>query len=86
MMVLHGDLGNPYTLWTAAQSVFEQGQGASSWARWRPCPLLPAASSLSAATAPPGGRDTGHADPRARNVGEPRDHDEIVRVLAAHSS
>jgi glyoxylase-like metal-dependent hydrolase (beta-lactamase superfamily II) len=30
MMVLHGDLGNPYTLWTAAQSVFEQGQGASS--------------------------------------------------------
>jgi glyoxylase-like metal-dependent hydrolase (beta-lactamase superfamily II) len=30
MMVLHGDLGNPYTLWTAAQGVFEQGQGASS--------------------------------------------------------
>jgi glyoxylase-like metal-dependent hydrolase (beta-lactamase superfamily II) len=30
MMVLHGDLGNPYTLWTAAQAVFEQGQGASS--------------------------------------------------------
>jgi glyoxylase-like metal-dependent hydrolase (beta-lactamase superfamily II) len=29
MMVLHGDLGNPYTLWTAAQGVFEQGQGAS---------------------------------------------------------
>jgi hypothetical protein len=27
MMVLHGDLGNPYTLWTAAQGVFEQGQG-----------------------------------------------------------
>jgi glyoxylase-like metal-dependent hydrolase (beta-lactamase superfamily II) len=27
MMVLHGDLGNPYTLWTAAQAVFEQGQG-----------------------------------------------------------
>jgi len=27
MMVLHGGLGNPYTLWTAAQSVFEQGQG-----------------------------------------------------------
>jgi glyoxylase-like metal-dependent hydrolase (beta-lactamase superfamily II) len=26
MMVLHGDLGNPYTLWTAAQAVFEQGQ------------------------------------------------------------
>jgi len=30
MMVLHGELGNPYTLWTAAQSVFEQGQGRSS--------------------------------------------------------
>jgi hypothetical protein len=30
MMVLHGDLGNPYTLWTAAQGVFEQGQGASA--------------------------------------------------------
>jgi glyoxylase-like metal-dependent hydrolase (beta-lactamase superfamily II) len=30
MMVLHGDLGNPYTLWTAATGVFEQGQGASS--------------------------------------------------------
>jgi hypothetical protein len=30
MMDLHGDLGNPYTLWTAAQSVFEQGQGASA--------------------------------------------------------
>ena len=30
MMVLHGDLGNPYTLWTAAQSIFEQGPGASS--------------------------------------------------------
>lgn len=27
MMVQHGGLGNPYTLWTAAQSVFEQGQG-----------------------------------------------------------
>jgi glyoxylase-like metal-dependent hydrolase (beta-lactamase superfamily II) len=27
MMVLHGGLGNPYTLWTAAQGVFEQGQG-----------------------------------------------------------
>jgi hypothetical protein len=26
MMVLHGDLGNPYALWTAAQAVFEQGQ------------------------------------------------------------
>ena len=30
MMVLHGDLGNPYTLWTAAQGVFAQGQGATS--------------------------------------------------------
>jgi hypothetical protein len=30
MMVLHGDLGNPYTLWTAARSIFEQGPGASS--------------------------------------------------------
>jgi len=30
MIDLHGDLGNPYTLWTAAQGVFEQGQGASS--------------------------------------------------------
>jgi glyoxylase-like metal-dependent hydrolase (beta-lactamase superfamily II) len=30
MMVLHGDLGNPYTLWTAAHGVFEQGQGAPS--------------------------------------------------------
>jgi hypothetical protein len=30
MMALHGDLGNPCTLWTAAQAVFEQGQGASS--------------------------------------------------------
>jgi hypothetical protein len=28
MMARHGDLGNPYTLWTAAQAVFEQGQGA----------------------------------------------------------
>jgi glyoxylase-like metal-dependent hydrolase (beta-lactamase superfamily II) len=27
MMVLHGDLGNPFTLWTAAQGVFEQGTG-----------------------------------------------------------
>jgi glyoxylase-like metal-dependent hydrolase (beta-lactamase superfamily II) len=30
MMILHGDLGNPYTLWTAAQATFAQGQGASS--------------------------------------------------------
>ncbi len=30
MMAVHGDLGNPYTLWTAAQAVFEQSQGASS--------------------------------------------------------
>jgi hypothetical protein len=30
MMVIHGDLGNPYTLWTAAPAVFEQGQGAAS--------------------------------------------------------
>jgi len=30
MMVLHGGLGNPYTLWTAAQGVFEQGQGAAA--------------------------------------------------------
>jgi glyoxylase-like metal-dependent hydrolase (beta-lactamase superfamily II) len=30
MMAVHGDLGNPYSLWTAAQAVFEQGQGASS--------------------------------------------------------
>jgi hypothetical protein len=30
MMVRHGDLGNPYTLWMTAQAVFEQGQGASS--------------------------------------------------------
>ena len=29
MMALYGDLGNPYTLWTAAQGVFKQGQGAS---------------------------------------------------------
>ena len=29
MMALHGGLGNPYTLWTAAQGVFEQGQGAA---------------------------------------------------------
>jgi glyoxylase-like metal-dependent hydrolase (beta-lactamase superfamily II) len=26
MMALHGDLGNPYTLWTTAHGVFEQGQ------------------------------------------------------------
>jgi hypothetical protein len=25
-MVLHGNLGNPYTLWTTAQVVFEEGQ------------------------------------------------------------
>jgi exonuclease III len=30
MMTLHGDPGNPYTLWPAAQAVFEQSQGASS--------------------------------------------------------
>jgi len=30
MMALHGSLGNPYTLWMAAQTVFQQGQGASS--------------------------------------------------------
>jgi hypothetical protein len=30
MIARHGDLGNPYTLWTAAQAVIEQGQGASS--------------------------------------------------------
>ena len=30
MMAVHGDLGNPYTLWTAAQAVFKQRQGASS--------------------------------------------------------
>jgi hypothetical protein len=30
MMVLHSDLGNPYTLWRVAQSVVEQGQGAAS--------------------------------------------------------
>jgi len=29
MMALYGDLGNPYTLWTAAQGVFKQEQGAS---------------------------------------------------------
>jgi glyoxylase-like metal-dependent hydrolase (beta-lactamase superfamily II) len=26
MMVLHGDLGNPYTLWTAAHAMFERAQ------------------------------------------------------------
>jgi hypothetical protein len=26
----YGDLGNSYTLWTAARDVFEPGQGASS--------------------------------------------------------
>jgi len=30
MTVLHGNLGNPYTLWMAAQTVFQQGKGASS--------------------------------------------------------
>jgi glyoxylase-like metal-dependent hydrolase (beta-lactamase superfamily II) len=30
MMALHGNLGNPFTLWTAAQSVFAQAQGAAS--------------------------------------------------------
>lgn len=30
MMTSHGDPGNPYTVWTAAQAVFEQSQGASS--------------------------------------------------------
>ncbi len=30
MMVLHGGLGNPYTLWTAAQAMFEQAQVAAS--------------------------------------------------------
>jgi hypothetical protein len=30
MMALHGDLGNPHTLWITAQSVFQQGQGPSS--------------------------------------------------------
>jgi hypothetical protein len=29
-MAVHGDLGHPYTPWTAAQAVFEQSQGASS--------------------------------------------------------
>ncbi len=30
MIALHGGRGNPYTLWVAAQGVFEQGQGAAS--------------------------------------------------------
>ena len=30
MTVLHGDRGNPYTLWTAAQAAFAQGPGAAS--------------------------------------------------------
>jgi exonuclease III len=30
MMTLHGDPGNRYTLWTAAQAGFEHSQGASS--------------------------------------------------------
>jgi glyoxylase-like metal-dependent hydrolase (beta-lactamase superfamily II) len=30
MTVLHGDRGNPYTLWTAAQAAFAQRQNASS--------------------------------------------------------
>jgi glyoxylase-like metal-dependent hydrolase (beta-lactamase superfamily II) len=30
MMDLHGELGNPYTPWTSAQAVFEQGQAPSS--------------------------------------------------------
>jgi glyoxylase-like metal-dependent hydrolase (beta-lactamase superfamily II) len=30
MITLHGGRGNPYTLWVAAQGVFEQGQGAPS--------------------------------------------------------
>jgi glyoxylase-like metal-dependent hydrolase (beta-lactamase superfamily II) len=30
MTVLHGDRGNPYTLWTAAQAAFAQEQGAAS--------------------------------------------------------
>ena len=29
MMVLHSDRGNPYTLWTAAQGVFEQARTGS---------------------------------------------------------
>jgi hypothetical protein len=33
MMARYGYLGNPYTLWTAARSVIEQGQGASALAR-----------------------------------------------------
>jgi hypothetical protein len=30
MIALLGARGNPYTLWVAAQGVFEQGQGAPS--------------------------------------------------------
>ena len=30
MTVLHGDRGNPYTLWTAAQAAFAQERGAAS--------------------------------------------------------
>ncbi len=30
MMAWYGNLGNQYTLWTAAQATFEQGQGAPS--------------------------------------------------------
>ena len=38
MMALHGDRGNPYTLWTAAQSVFGQGQGSNSKLRTQETP------------------------------------------------
>ena len=30
MMAVHGGLGNPYTLWTAAQAMFQQAQVAAS--------------------------------------------------------
>jgi hypothetical protein len=30
MMVIHGDLGNPYTLWTAAQAALPPGQSGSA--------------------------------------------------------
>ena len=30
MMALHGAVGNPYTLWTAAQAMFQQAQVAAS--------------------------------------------------------
>jgi glyoxylase-like metal-dependent hydrolase (beta-lactamase superfamily II) len=30
MMALHGERGNPYTLWTAARAVFDQGQEAAA--------------------------------------------------------